>query len=360
MKEKSHYFLSSIGVILAFLCGVGCTSNKTQDSYDGTLDAQTLGTEIAPCIMKVDAIQSAKEKITIAVLPTETTKGCNFNPNIYAQQLRATLAQYANGEVTYIHQSVKPKFLRRKARTIESSVSIEKLTSQISKELLAFPSVKDNNIVLSMLYPSASEYSNVDIDTYLKSLRQQIMQESNNKIKFALPGKVDKADYILSSLFIGVDEKTDHMRVLGDTLSKTNVTPTVKNVAKNTKNKSLQTTTKKTQKAPRFIRRTRVGENETLAERKTEQSTPISLAKQLNILLVDTKSHLATFEKDYSLRDAIVGTNGANYLLKTTVKTDCIKEHGKFYVTLTMSLINPDANNTVVWEGEYKTQFIPN
>ena len=61
MKEKSHYFLSSIGVILVFLCGVGCTSNKTQDSYDGTLDAQTLGTEIAPCIMKVDAIQSAKE-----------------------------------------------------------------------------------------------------------------------------------------------------------------------------------------------------------------------------------------------------------------------------------------------------------
>lgn len=360
MYKRQTFF--AMGFATALVLSVGCASKATGPQYDGTLDGKALALEAGPDIVALEAIKDTDEKLIVAVTTPKAPQKVNLDTKAFTQQLRAHLAEQSQGDVTFVVHGETARHVRRTASKSTTTVNIDKLMDNISSEILKLEEFKQDEVVLALILPREGRYVNINQEEYVTSLRRKLMNDSNRRVKFLLPGKFDGADYILSNVFTTKDETIDGMRLLDNYVNNKEIekiSGQIADIPVVEASEEVAPTTKRAAAAPRFIRRSAMGSNTPAkSEQPSKKRAPALLATNLELMLLDAKTNIFLLEQKYDLKKATTGVRGAKYLLQATISEETTRTFGKDYHTVTLRLVQPDENDAVIWESEFKTQFI--
>lgn len=337
-------FLTS-GMLLLMALGAGCSSGRKGLFFEGTLDADALVAEAGPGILELNEFRSDARAI-VAVKQPAQPMDYSYDPKVFLLQLRSGLAKQANGKVTFVAHSEDPRLVRRTLSNKKEVVDIEKLAETVSQELLTMAELPDREIVLSVLLPRDDDYVNVDADEYLKILHGKLTAAKREKIRFLPPGEYEGADYILTSIFTKKNETVDSPRLLERYF---------KNRKAAAASKKHDDGMERAARGPRFLRRSTIA---TARYGSPAKEVDSKIAAGIDLVVIDTKNRTLIFDRQLELDGVTATVSKVDYVLTTTVSNEILYEGDKTYYPVSLRLVTPDEKEKVIWEAEYRTQFI--
>lgn len=379
MKQKYVLACGVIAVVLG-----GCASPRIEpqnnaipvdrdviDCGISSEDIRSVASKMAPAILALPEIQTADSAVMIKIADFKNESRFFIDRNLFAKRLRLELNRFGHGKVRFLSNNEKTSAARREILQDRQEKQLQKKLQEVAAALAASPVVNSGKTLKIAVVPALNtNLVNMNGDSFTAMLRSEVVNASNGKIQFLMPGETSGADYYLTGQFIAETMKTegiinlaDYIKVVDarvkagqslliatDFLTKSN--PQITTVSQN----NVDVTSISNSGGEIKALETHLYE---LYRNQALQINP-NVNKRLNVMLVDAKTKLAVFEKMMLIDQRISDNSGkADFILSGEISGLAQRANGisQDYLLISVQLNSPEENE-ILWEDGYEVKRV--
>lgn len=381
--KKVFYHGVAVAICGMALVGMsGCVhpevSNSNQISPDSdplqggisSADIRSVASKMVPEILAVQEIVDADEIVKIKVADFKNNSRFIIDRNIFMRKLRSELNRYGKNKLRFLSNNEKVQASRIAVLRDRQSQQIQKSLQKVASELAKSPVAQRSTPIKVAVIPVLNtNLVNMNADSFTAMLRAEIVNASNGKVQFLMPGVIEGADYYLTGQFIPETMKTEGIINLANYIEVVDARVKAgKSMYITSEAKGRNATQVTTVKHSENVESTTIvpgTNNITVYEThlKNILNDPAMRAnpnvnKRLNIMLVDVKTKTAVFEKMVMLDRKISDNSGAaNYIISGEISGMHQRKNGVStdYLLISIQLTEPESGE-IVWEDDYEVK----
>ena len=351
--KKARFIFALVSGVITMQLITGCsTPINTQPSYTRTLDPdeadniggsflessdiRTIAAKMSAGILSVPEIAEGVAPVRIAMAPLQNSTRYIFNKDILARKLRIELTKYAKGQVRFFSQNRGGQQIRQTIIHEQDENKWQRLLDNAATQIAASPLIRNSRrpLRIGIIPPKSINLTDMNADSFMIMLRSSLLNKVSNQISFVSSIRTEgdktksQVDYWLTGEFFaeGITEEKLHNQqanIVGWALSS---------------DSAIKVST----------------------DIKIRQMP--NIAKRLNILLINAKSHTINYSKLLTIGHKVKTGLGRADIVLTGDISGFHKAAGgdrSDYVIVSFQLIDYRTNE-ILWEDDYETKKVTN